>query len=69
MSSGLRVLEVDPELGRDLDGDAPAEAIKTIVLPALRLRARPWEMARPSDQATKNPGSRGARSDDIPAYR
>jgi CRP/FNR family cyclic AMP-dependent transcriptional regulator len=51
MSSGLRVLEVDAELGRDLDADTLAEARRSIVLPAFQLRAGPWDVAALFDHA------------------
>src|SRR3712207_9066006 len=43
--SGVRLLDVDPDLGRDLDDVAMVEARRVIVLPAVELGPGTWELA------------------------
>jgi hypothetical protein len=41
-AAGVRLLEADPELGRDLDSDALEQARRAIVVPAIDIPKGPW---------------------------
>ena len=43
-TSRIRLLDADPDLGSDLDGEALAEAREQVLLPAVRLRAGGWDL-------------------------
>src|SRR3712207_4709402 len=43
--SGVRLVHVDPDLGRDLEDVAMVEARRVIVLPAVELGPGTWEVA------------------------